>query len=225
MKAIIFDMDGLMIDTEKLYFEVEKEIASEFNKTVPQELMRSLMGMSPKEAARIFIDNLKINMTIDEFLEIRGSKMEYKYKNQLEPMKGLFEIIDEFYPKLDLAIATGSPKRFLDIVVDKLKIRNYFKVLQASDEIKNGKPDPEIYIETINKLKLKPEECFVLEDSSNGARAGKLAGCYTIAVKNVYSYNEDFGFTDYVADDLIKASAHIKNIINKKKVFKLDKVV
>ena len=112
MKALIFDMDGLMIDTEKLYFEVEKEIASEYGKIVPEELMRSLMGMSPKEAAKIFIENLNIKMTVEEFLEIRGSKMEYKYKNELETMKGLFEIINKFKSRLILAIATGSPKKF-----------------------------------------------------------------------------------------------------------------
>ena len=69
---------------------------------------------------------------------------------------------------------------------------------------------------------MKPGDCIVLEDSSNGAKAGKSAGCYTIAVRNVYSYNDDFSFTDFVADDLFEASMHIDKIINKKKVPELD---
>ena len=98
-------------------------------------------------------------------------------------------------------------------------------MLQSSDEIIKGKPDPEIYIETIKKLKLKPEDCIVLEDSSNGARAGKSAGCYTISVRNVYSYNDDFTFVEFVADDLFEASLHIDKIINKKKYFEFDTAV
>jgi HAD superfamily hydrolase (TIGR01509 family) len=218
MKAIIFDMDGLMIDTEKFYFDAEREMASEYGKIASDELLRGLMGMSPKDAAKIFINKLNITMTDEEFMEKRRKKMEEKYNNELEPIKGLFEIINKFHGKIKLAIATGSPEKFLDIVVDKLNIRNLFDVLQPSDEIKIGKPDPEIYLETIKKLKLIPEECIVLEDSSNGALAGKRAGCYTIAVLNQYSKYDDFTFADFVVNDLFEASRYIEIILNKKKI-------
>ena len=218
MKAIIFDMDGLMIDTEKFYYKVEKEIASEYGITLDNELLRDLMGMSPKDAGKIFIEKLKINMSLEEFLEKRFAKMEIIYNTELKAMPGLYELLNKFYKKVDLAIATGSPEKFLEIVVDKLSIRKYFKVLQPSDEIKNGKPDPEIFIKTINKLKLKFEDCIILEDSLNGIVAGKRAGCYTIAVPNKYSINNDFSTADYIAKDLFDASIHLEDIIEKDKI-------
>jgi len=127
----------------------------------------------------------------------------------LEANKGLFEIINYFFNKLKLAIATGSPKKFMDIVVDQLDIRSKFNVLQSSDEIKKGKPDPEIYLMTADKLLLSPKECIVLEDSTNGALSAKKAGCYTIAVYTDYTKDQDFSFVDYYAKDLIDAKEHI----------------
>ena len=209
MKAIIFDMDGLMIDSERLYFATEREIAKEFGKTVDDKTLWNMMGRSPLEAMEIFVKNLNLSMTPKDLLIKRDKIMIEKYKNDLYPMKGLIEIINEFYTKMKLAISTGAPKIFLDIVVDKFNIRKYFDILQTSDEIKNGKPDPEIYLKTIDKLNLNPEECIVLEDSSNGALAGKKAGCYSIAVASEYTKGQNFNFVDFFANDLIEAKEHI----------------
>jgi HAD superfamily hydrolase (TIGR01509 family) len=205
VKALIFDMDGLMIDTEKLYFDAERKLAGEFGADAGDQLLRKLMGRSPHEAMSIFKNELSLNAGVEELVNKRNDIMTYKYNNELVPMPGLHEIITFFYKKFKLAIATGSAKIFLDIAVDKLDIRKYFDVLEPSDEIKNGKPDPEIYLKTSGKLGLKPGECIVLEDSSNGALAAKRAGCYTIAVVSEYTKNQDFGFADKVLNDLSQA--------------------
>lgn len=217
MKALIFDMDGLMIDSERLYFEAERELAKKYNKTVNDETLWKMMGRKPLEALKIFIDDLKLPITTDELLEIRDKIMLIKYKNELLPMKGLFEIIKKFHKKMKLAVATGAQKKFLDIVINKLNLKNFFNVLMSSDTIINGKPDPEIYLKTIKKLKLLPGECIVLEDSENGALAGKKAGCYTIAVASEYTKYQNFDFADYKAEDLIDAMNHINNLITIKK--------
>lgn len=212
MKGIIFDMDGLMVDTERLYFEAERGIAKKFGKTVEDETLWKMMGRSPLEAVRIYIDDLDLSITPEELLEIRDTVMTQKYQEDLEPMTGLFEIINQFHGNKKLAISTGSPKKYMDIVLDTLNIRKYFTVLQTSDTIKKGKPDPEIYLKTIEKLALQPAKCIVLEDSRNGALAGKEAGCYTIAVYSEYACNEDFGFTDFYAKDLLEARDHILSL-------------
>lgn len=209
MKAIIFDMDGLMIDTERLYFESEREMARSFGKEVKDETLWKMMGRKPVECMQIYSEDLGLDIPAQKLVEIRDELFREKLMNDLVPMKGLFEMLEEFKGKIVMSIATGSPVKLLDLILDRLNIKNYFDVLQASDDIVNGKPDPEIYLKTIEKLGVSPEECIVLEDSGNGARAGKNAGCYTIAIPSEYTNKQDFSFVDYIAADLNDARMHI----------------
>jgi HAD superfamily hydrolase (TIGR01509 family) len=213
MKAIIFDMDGLMVDSERLYQQAQEEITRHFNKTLPEKARLKMMGRKPLESMKIFVEALDIPTGALKVLEMRNDIMREKYKNDLVPLPGLNHIIDAFYGKLKMAISTGSQEEFLDIVVDQLEIRNKFDVLQASDEIEQGKPHPEIYLKTCKKLGLKPGECVVLEDSLNGVLAGKGAGCYVIAVPSEYTKQENFDRADFVADDLFCATRHIKDLL------------
>ena len=214
MKAIIFDMDGLMIDTETIYHEIDRQMAKSFGKSVSDETLGKMMGRKPVESYTIFCNDLGINQPVEELLKTRYSLVEKVLLNDVKPMAGLFNILEEFNGKMKMAIATGSPLKFLEITLNKLNIKEYFDVTQSSDGIVNGKPDPEIYLKVINRLELEPKECIVIEDSSNGARAGKNAGCYTIAVPSEYTNKQDFSFVDYVAIDLIDAGNHIKMLLN-----------
>ena len=213
MKAIIFDMDGLMVDSERLYQQAQVEITRQFNKTLPEKTRLTMMGRKPLESMKLFVEALGIPIDAVKLLELRNDIMRDKYKNDLVPLPGLAHIIDAFYGKLKLAISTGAQEEFLDIVVDRLGIRNKFDVLQASDEIEQGKPHPEIYLKTCKKLGLMPGECIVLEDSLNGVLAGKGAGCYVIAVPSEYTKEENFSSADFIADDLLCAARHINGLL------------
>ena len=206
-------MDGLMIDSERLYWQVERDIAGRFGKEVKEETLWKMMGRRPIEGLRIFVEDLELPITAEEALQMRDLRMREKYKNESEAMPGLIPILDAFYGQLKLAVCTGAQKEFLDIVVGRLGIREKFDVLQASDEIRKGKPDPEIYLTCCQKLESKPERCVVLEDSSNGALAGKRASCYVIAVPSEYSRGQDFSFVDFVATDLFQAERHISRLL------------
>lgn len=212
MKAIIFDMDGLMVDSERLYLQCERKMVNELGKVVKEETLWNLMGRKPLEAMTVLKEDLNLQLSAEELLDMRDSLLEKKLREELEPMPGLMEIITGFKGRMRLAIATGSPRRFLDIVMERLNIREYFDTIQTADEIINGKPDPEIYLKTAGKLGLRPEECLVLEDSSNGAMAGKRAGCYTIAIPSEFTRQQDFTFVDHVAKDLHRAKEHILNM-------------
>jgi len=111
-----------------------------------------------------------------------------------------------------MAIATGSPRKLMELAIEQLGLTGYFEYMLPSDEIVSGKPDPEIYLRTIHALGLPPDECIVLEDSSNGALSGHLAGCYVLAVPSDYTRNQDFSFADHVAGDLFDARRWIEEI-------------
>ncbi len=205
VKALIFDMDGLMIDSERLYFDVERQIARGYGKEVKDETLWRMMGRRPIESLTIFIRELGLSLNPAEAVKLRNDLMREKMKHDLQPMPGLFQIIDSFHGRLKLAVSTGAQQEFLDIAVDKLGIRDKFDVLQASDDIHSGKPDPEIFIKTCEKLDISPRKAIVLEDSENGVIAGKRAGCTVIAVPSEYTRGQDFSRADSVAADLFEA--------------------
>jgi len=213
VKAVIFDMDGLMIDTERLYFDVERLIARNFGKEVEDQTLWKMMGRKPLEAITIFAKDLGLDISPEELLNIRDDLFVKKLINEVEALPGLFEILNVIRGKMKVAIATGSPKKFLEIVLDKLKIEDYFDVFVTSDEIEKGKPDPEIYIMAAKRLEVIPAECIVLEDSSNGALAAVRAGCYTIAVPSAYTNRQDFSFVNYIARDLKDAAEKINEFL------------
>ena len=212
MRAVIFDMDGLMIDSEKIYWAVGRQMAREFGKTVSDETLGQMMGRAPIESVTLYRNALGLSDSPEKLLETREARVERQMQGGVEPMPGLYEAIELLRPQFKLAIATSAPGRFLNVVLDKLRLREYFAALQTSDDIKHGKPDPEIYLKVIGKLGVAADECFVLEDSSNGARAGKRAGAYVIAVPTEHTRAQDFGFVDYIAANLADAAQQVRSV-------------
>jgi HAD superfamily hydrolase (TIGR01509 family) len=215
MRAVVFDMDGLMIDTEGLYWAVGRQMAREFGKEVQDDTLGRMMGRAPLDSVAIYARDLGLTQSPVELLEIREVRVIREMRKGVEPMPGLLEVLEDFKPKFKLAIATSAPMRFLNVVLDGMGLRHYFDALQTSDDITHGKPDPEIYLKAMGKLGIPPAECFVLEDSSNGALAGKRSGAYVIAVPSQYTRSQDFKFVDFVAKDLLDAAGHIESLLRK----------
>jgi HAD superfamily hydrolase (TIGR01509 family) len=214
LSALIFDMDGLMIDSERLYFAAEREMAAHFGKEIRDEQLWPLMGRKPIESLRLLREILKIDMPPEELFVWRNRLMLEKMRHDLGAMPGLVEILDAFRGRLKLAVGTGAQQEFLDIALDTLRIRPYFDVLQTADALERGKPDPEIYLLTCRRLGLPPGECIVLEDARNGVLAGKAAGCPVIAVPNDYTRGQDFSDADWVEPDLFAAAKRIEKLLN-----------
>lgn len=212
-QAIIFDMDGLMIDSERLYIAADRQIAAEYGKEIRETTLSKMMGRKPIHSMTVFARDLGLSVEPEKLLARRDVLMLEKFRDKLICMKGLDEIIDEFAGVLKYAVATGAAQKYLDIVVEALNLDKHFSVFQNADSLKKGKPAPDIYLETCRKLNLPPEKCIVLEDSSNGARSGKDAGCYVIAVPNEFTKNQDFSFVDFIANDLRAAGDHIKSLL------------
>jgi haloacid dehalogenase superfamily, subfamily IA, variant 3 with third motif having DD or ED len=213
-QALIFDMDGLMIDSERLYFAAEREMAAHFGREIRDEQLWPLMGRKPIESLRLLRGILGIETSPEELLEWRNRLMLEKMGRDLGAMPGLYEILNAFHGRLKLAVATGAQREFLDIALDTLRLRKYFAVLQTADGLDRGKPDPEIYRIACGRLGLAPGKCVVLEDARNGVLAGKAAGCRVIAVPNDYTRGQDFSEADWVEPDLFAAARRIEDLLD-----------
>lgn len=211
IKAVVFDMDGLMIDSERLYFEVEREMARRYGREVKDETLWRMMGRKPIEGLTIFVEELGLPLEPAEAVRLRNDLMRERMKHDLQPMPGLFSILEALHGKFKLAVSTGAPQEFLDIALNKLGVREKFDALQASDHIRKGKPAPEIFLKTCQKLGVRPEEAIVLEDSENGVIAGKRAGCFVIAVPSEYTRGQDFSQADFIATSLFDAEIYIRH--------------
>ncbi len=208
-QAIIFDMDGLMVDTERLYFACNHEIAARYGKSVGHDVLRQMMGRAPLESIGLFCEALQISQSPAAILAEREELMVARLRGGFTAMPGLRELIEHVNGRYRLAIATGSPQRFLDIIVDQLKLRDHFEVLQTSDGIRQGKPHPEIYLRAMARLGVRGEHCIVLEDSPNGVKAGRAAGAYVIAVPNEHTQDGDLSAAHVRVRDLHAARQHL----------------
>jgi HAD superfamily hydrolase (TIGR01509 family) len=215
MRAVVFDMDGLMIDTEGLYWAVGRQMAREFGKEVQDDTLGRMMGRAPLDSVSIYARELGLSQSPAELLEIREARVMQEIRKGVEPMPGLLEVLREFKPRFKFAIATSAPMRFLNVILDGMGLRHYFDALQTSDDITHGKPHPEIYLKAMAQIGIPPAECFVLEDSSNGALAGKRSGAYVIAVPSQYTRSQDFQFVDFLAGNLLDAAGHIESLLRK----------
>jgi HAD superfamily hydrolase (TIGR01509 family) len=168
-----------------------------------------MMGRKPIESMQVFATEVGLAADPAELLAERDSMVFEQLQQSVTPMPGLMEVLPELKPHFKLAICTSAIRTFVDVIVRKLGIGQYFDAIQTSDDVVNGKPDPEIYLKAMARLGVPADECVVLEDSSNGALAGKRAGAYTIAVPSQYTRGQDFRFVDYVATDLADAAVHV----------------
>jgi HAD superfamily hydrolase (TIGR01509 family) len=207
LRAIIFDMDGLMVDTEPLYWEVARRLARAHGTTVADATLRKMMGRSRLDSMRIFAGDCGItSITPEALLAQREKLMLERYAQGVQAMPGLHEILRRFSGRLKLAVATSSPRKFTDVLLPAMKVDRYFEVIQTGDEISNGKPDPEIYLKAIAKLRLGPSACVVLEDSHAGALSGHRAGAKVVAVPSHLTETEDFSFAHARVQNLSEAS-------------------
>ncbi|HYO09810.1 MAG TPA: HAD family phosphatase [Tepidisphaeraceae bacterium] len=214
LAAILFDMDGVMVDTEPLYWAVARELARRYGKTVSDATLRRMMGRGRLESMRIFAADCGITSADPaQLLDEREALMVQRFSAGVDPMPGLNDMLARFHGRLKLAVVTSSPRKFTDVLLPSLEVDRFFDVVQTGDDVARGKPDPQIYLAAMERLGLAPPECVVLEDSLAGAQAGHRAGARLIAVPTELTAGEDFSFADARVTNLPEASGVVEAMI------------
>lgn len=212
-EALIFDMDGLMINTEPMYWEIARKLANRYGKTVTDTTLRKMMGRSVHDSMRIYVEESGIPITPQEIMVIRTEMMTQRFLQGVDPMPGLIDLLNAYRGKLKLAVATSAALEHAAIILPQLKIHDYFDVIVTGNQVQNGKPNPEIYLKALSQLNVAPAKGIVLEDSKAGAQAGKNAGSYVIAVPNELTAPEDFSFANVRVNNLIEARKHLNQLL------------
>lgn len=192
-KAVIFDMDGSLIDSMWLWPEVDNIYMEKYNLTMPEHFHKDIEGMSFTETARYFLDTFpQITCTVEEIQqEWKDMTMElYCTKVPLKPGAG------EFLQRMKeagilMGIATSNTRELAEAVLDALHIREYFDTVRTACEVARGKPAPDVYLKAAKDLQVEPSKCLVFEDVPSGIMAGKNAGMTVCAVEDEFSKSQE----------------------------------
>lgn len=203
IKAVAFDLDGLMFNTEELYEEVGGELLRRRGKVCTRELLDQMMGRPGRVALQIMIDFHGLDATVEQLQAETDEIFGGLLAQRLEPMPGLMRLLEAMEThNLPKAIATSSRRHFAEKALAKFDLEPRFAFLLTSDDVQQGKPHPEVYLTTASRLNCQPREMLVLEDSQNGCAAAVAAGAFAVAVPGEQSANHTFDGAQLIADGL-----------------------
>jgi HAD superfamily hydrolase (TIGR01509 family) len=206
IKAVIFDMDGVLIDSEPLW---RQAMISRFVKIgIPfsDDHCRLTTGLRFKEVADFWFSKHDIkHISIENFEKDVINDLCQLIKEQGKPMKGVSEVLSFFKQKgFKMGIGTSSNEQLMNTVLEVLQIRDYFGALSSAEHLEYGKPHPHVFLHCAKALSIKPNECLVIEDSLNGIIAGKAAKMKVVAVpEEINKNNPKFAIADYQISSLL----------------------
>lgn len=182
IQAVIFDMDGVLVDSEEYWWQARVEFADKIGKHWSFDDQRSAMGRNTVEWAQVMQERLQTDVPIDDIIEqVRGGVIA-RLEARLPVLPGALESVRTAAAAYRVALASGSPKLVIQKVMSLMGLERAFEVMVYGDDMPHGKPSPDIYLETARQLGLEPRACIGIEDSANGLHALKAAGMYVIAV-------------------------------------------
>ena len=207
IKAVIFDMDGVIIDSEPLWRRAMIKSFIEVGIPFSDEHCRITTGLRFKEVIDFWFKKHHIShISIDEFDDLVINRLCVLINEEGKAMKGVIEILAFLKKKgLKIGIGTSSNTKLMNTVVDVLNIRHYFDELCSAEHMSHGKPHPMVYLNCAEKLNVKPLQCLVIEDSVNGIIAGKAAQMKVLAIpEDINKNNPKFSIADYTMESLIE---------------------
>lgn len=212
VKAIIWDMDGVIIDSETHYLRLEKDFLSRLGIYAEDNILQNYMGTPFANYFPILAKKYGSSKSTDEAKEEYIKFIKELYADHVQLTPGLKEVFKELNKDYKFALATSTVEVLASTALNRFSLVNFFKVRVHGDDIKNGKPDPEIFLKALSDLGFEKDETVVIEDSLNGIKAGKEAGMKVIAFKASHNKDIDFSLADYVITDLREISDIIKSI-------------
>ncbi len=208
-QAVVFDLDGLMFNTEELYQDVGSQMLRRRGKRFDAELLDAMMGRPAASALQLMIDYYALESTVAELAAETDAIFAALLETRLEQMPGLAQLLAALeravVPK---AIATSSGPEFAQKVLGAFALAPRFEFILTCDDVRQGKPHPEIYLLAARRFGVAPVELLVLEDSQNGCRSAVAAGAIVVAVPAGPSRRHDFTGAALVADSLADPRLH-----------------
>ena len=211
IKAIIFDMDGLLVDSEPYWNKARQDMAAQAGKDWTADDHEAVKGVSTQEWVDYMIERLELKLSPQEIQDQVLNRLIALYQERIPFLPGAIEAVNLAVQHFPTALASGSHPSLIKAVIQDPRMQDKFRVIVAADEVGAGKPAPDVYLEAARRLGIKPEQCVCLEDSGNGILSGKRAGMKVIAVPDPQSPPKEdiLAQADLVLDSLTGFSLSI----------------
>jgi HAD superfamily hydrolase (TIGR01509 family) len=206
--AVVFDLDGVLLDSEKIWDQVREELVRERDGRWHESAQREMMGMSSPEWARYMHDELGVPDPPEEISAEVVRRLEAIYRKRLPLIDGAPEAVERLAAHWALGLASSSNRELIDLVLEVSGLARFFRVTVSSEEVPRGKPAPDVYLEAARRLAVPPERCAAVEDSLNGIRSAKAAGMRVVAIPNPHfpPDSETIELADVVLSSLAELS-------------------
>ena len=202
IKAVLFDMDGVIAETEHVHVEAEKQTLLKYGVQITEDELHRYTGTTAKQMFMELIAKYKLDTTFERIFNEKEEVMFKLLEMDTQPVKGVIELLYKLKEKhVKLAVASSSHRRLVQYVLRKLEMTRLFDSIISAEDIAHGKPDPEIFLMSAKRLKVSPAECLVVEDAKLGVDAAKEAGMKCLGYRNPHSGNQDLSKADIVTDD------------------------
>lgn len=189
--AVVFDLDGLLLDTEQLWDEVRETLARERGGRWHEGAQADMMGMSSPEWSRYMHDEIGLAESPDEIAVEVVRRMEDRYRERLPLLPGAREAVERIAARWPLAVASSSNRPLIDLALDVGGLASLFRATVSSEEVARGKPAPHVYLEACARLGVEPARTAAIEDSRNGIRSAHAAGMKVVAIPNAHFPPDD----------------------------------
>ena len=205
IKGAIFDMDGILFDTERVYFDVWKELAKEYNVELDKDFMRVISGTTGKHKCEIVARFYSVEDG-SEIVATCSKRVKEKLAKHIDVKKGVYEILKRLKEMgLRTAVASSSALEQIEKNLRQTNTYEFFDVLVSGRQVPHGKPAPDVFLLAAEKIGCKPEECYVFEDSENGVRAGHASGAVTIMIPDLVEPCEEIrAICDKICEDFFE---------------------
>lgn len=212
IKAVLFDMDGLMVDSEPFHLKAFNEELQKYGKYITEEENAKLyMGMSPSDESKDMVKRYDLPILAEELALAKQNNFRHFLAQEVNPQPGLLKLLQDLSQSgFKIAFASGSVKENIETVINKFQIGSLIDAYCSTQEVEKGKPAPDVYLLAAQRIGIKPDECLVLEDAPKGVEAAKAAGMTCFAIPSGSTKGLDFSLADKVLNSLSEVFELIK---------------
>lgn len=205
IKAAIFDLDGVIVESEHAHITAEKQTMLKHGVHITSQELHKYTGTTARLMFTELIRKYNLNTTFEEIFTEKEEIMFRLLKEDTRPTEGVIDLLHKLKQRnIRLAIASSSHRRLVDYVLERLNIKTMFDSIMSAEDVVHSKPDPEIFLKSARALNVSPSECLVVEDAALGVEAAKRAGMKCVGYMNPNSGHQDLSRADIAIDHFCK---------------------